>query len=289
MSTPKKSDRAPVPITKSVLISPQAKGSLSKSVLAAAEIEWLLYAGVPFRAIDSDATNQSIFKRYPKAVRFFDCREENNFGEFLDQLKNVPESVVVFDTPSQFTADFLAHAEHFQMLAMFARRGIKLVMSIFTADDEDATRSASDVVEYFDREENRVYAGNVQYLLIDNPRHFSSGDFKQKGLYDYLTGLGTPTLELPWINKVSKLAWESIEEKDGKYLSMGEAIRRPDLSDVAQLELSGFLDRMFVQFENHAGAILPDPALIKNKVVRVKDRAPLQRTDRFTSRFMAKK
>jgi hypothetical protein len=46
---------------------------------------------------------------------------------------------------------------------------------------------------------------------------------------------------------------------------------------------------MFVQFEDHAGVILPDPGLIKKKVVRVKDRAPLQRVNRFQNRFMAKK
>jgi hypothetical protein len=289
MSAPKKSDGQTVPLTKSFWMAPQSKGSLAKSLLASAGVEWLQYAGVPFRALDSDAINQSLFKRYPKVTRFRDVTSENSFGVMLDQLKSLPESVVIFDTPSQFTENFLRHVEHFQMLPMFARRGIKLVLWIFTSDDEDAKRSASDVLEYFEREDNRAFAANVRYVMVDNPRHFSSEDFKNLGLYEHLVGLGTPTIELPWINKVSKQAWEGLEEKDGGYLPMGEAIRHPDLSDVAQLELSGFLDRMFVQFENHAGAILPDPALIKNKVVRVKDRTPLQRTDRFKSRFMAKK
>jgi hypothetical protein len=292
MSTPKKSDAtAPVTaaINKSLLLSPQSKGALAKSLLAAAEIEWLLYAGVPFRALDSDALNQSLFKRYPTIAGFFDATEENNFGELLDQVKDLQEPVVVFDAPAQFTTNFLAHADHFQMLAMFARRGIKLVMSIFTSDDEDAMRSASDVVDYFGREEHAPYAANVQYILVDNPRHFSSQEFKRSGLYEHLVSLGAPTIELPWINKVSKLAWEDVEQRDGGYLTLGNVIKRPDLSDVAQLELSGFLDRMLVQFEDNAAVLLPDAGLIKTKVTRVKARAPQQRTNRFQSRFMAKK
>jgi hypothetical protein len=289
MTAPKKSDASPTAFTKSFWIAPQSKGNLGKSLLASAGIEWLRYAGVPFRALDSDALNRSLAKRYPGVARYFDATQENEFGVMLDDLKALPESVVIFDPRSNFTDDLLSYFEHYQVLPMFARRGVKLVVFLFTSDNEDASNSANDLVEYFEREDNRAYARGIQYVLVDNPRHFSSEDFKGRGLYEHLVSLGAPTIELPWINKVSKLAWQELEQKDGAYVSMGEAIRRPDLSDVAQLELSGFLDRMFVQFENHASAILPDPALIKNKVVRVRDRAPLQRTDRFKSRFMAKK
>jgi hypothetical protein len=256
MSAPKKD--APTP--KRFLTAVQAKGSLGKSTTFSLLLEWYQFAGVPFKAVDSDAENRSLSTRYPKQVSHFDATQSKDaFGLLLAHLPESP--VVVFDAPSQFTTDFVAYATHYQMLAMFERAGIRTTMFLFLSNDEDARRSAAELVEAFGEA--------IDYVMVENPKNFQSDEFRKTGLFDWLVQRGAPVIELPEISKVSRTLWEDLDAKGSKPLTIGEAIQHPDLPPIAQLELSGVRDRMLVQFEDHARLLVPDIALIKNKVTRV--------------------
>jgi hypothetical protein len=252
---------------------------LGKSTNFGLLLEWYQFAGIPFKAVDSDAENRSLSIRYPKHVSYFDAtRNRDAFGVMLAKLPECP--VVVFDAPSQFTTEFIEYAMHYQMLTMFERAGTRITMFIFTSNDEDARRSAAEIIEAF--------GDAIDYVMVDNPKVFESDEFKQRGVYDWLTKHGAPLIELPQISKVSQTLWEDLDGKNPKPLSIGEAIQNPDLAPIAQLELSGVRDRMLVQFEDHARLLTPDVSLIKNKVTRAKAMTAPQRISR-NSPLLAKK
>jgi hypothetical protein len=263
----------------------QGKGRLGKSLLLAALIEYLRYVGVLFKALDSDALNLSLANRYPtEFVRGFDVtQDKNDFGIMLAHLPDLP--VVILDSPSQFTTKFLAWVDHYNLLEMFRQTGTRMTMFIFQDNDLDARTTAAQLVDQL---------GNaIDWVMVDNPKISKEGsqEFKRTGIYDALVGLGAPTLVMPEIQEVTKGLWEALEEKHGRAIPIGEASTHPELNLVARMDLSGFLDRMFAQFETHAGLLLPDVGLIKTKVVRVKQDtgAPKARLGRFNNPLLAKK
>lgn len=278
MSTSKHVESQPSP--KRFLTAVQSKGSLGKSTLASLIIEWYQYAGVPFKAVDSDAEHQSLKNRYPGQTNLFDARKNKDaFGVMLDCLPDSP--VVLFDAPSQFTTDFLDYSAHYRLRETFERKGWRPTIFIFTSNDEDARRSATDLVGYFEE--------SADFVMVDNPKNFQSDEFKRTGLFTTLVRRGAPLITIPEINKVSKNCWEDLEEKEGKYLSISEVIGHKDCSAVAYFELSGVKDLMFRQLEDAAKYLMPDLNLIKTKVTRVSDQAkPSQRASRFNNPLFAK-
>jgi hypothetical protein len=267
------------------LAAVQGKGRLGKSLLAASLVEYLRYAGVPFKALDSDALNLSLASRYPdEFVRHYDVtQDKNDFGVMLAHLPELP--VVILDSPSQFTPKFLAWADHYNLLEMFRQTGTRMTMFVFQDNDLDARTTAAQLVDQLGQA--------IDWVMVDNPKISKGGsqEFKRTGLYDTLVGLGAPTLVMPEIQEVTKGLWEALEEQRERAIPIGEASSDPELNLVARMDLSGFLDRMFAQFENHAGLLLPDPGLIKTKVIREKvdTAAPKARPGRFNNPLMAKK
>ena len=61
-------------------------------------------------------------------------------------------------------------------------------------------------------------------------------------------------------------AWETLERKLKRYLSLSEACQQKELQELSRYELGFLRDRFLVQFEDCASQILPDINLVKNKV-----------------------
>jgi hypothetical protein len=245
---------------KRLIATLQSKGALGKSYFLALLMEYYEYAGIPYKAIDCDVVHQTLRRRY--SIGLFDgALNQDNFGQLLAALPDSP--AVLWDFRANFTPDFLRYALHYQLPAILERRGFRATLPIFMSDDEDARRSAADLAEYFGEA--------ADYLLVDNPKVFSSTEFRRTGLYRWLQERATPTIEIPAMGIVTKNYWEELEDHAGAHLSMSKVIDTNDCLDVAQLELSGTKDMMFRQFEDSAKLLIPDPGAIKEKVTRGSD------------------
>ena len=240
-------------------------------------IEYYLYAGIPFKAVDSDAVHQTLKRRYKEHSGQFDATlNQDAFGQLIAALPDSP--VVLWDFRANFTPDFLKYAKHYQLLSVLERRGFRTTLPIFMSDDEDARRSAGDVAEYFE--------DSADYILVDNPRIFASDEFRRTGLYKWLIQRNTPTITIPEMHTVTKNYWEELEDKQGQHLSISKVLATKDCMDVAYYELSGIKDMMFRQFEDAAKYLVPDLGRIKEKVVRVTD--PVAVKPAFKSQFATK-
>jgi hypothetical protein len=69
-----------------------------------------------------------------------------------------------------------------------------------------------------------------------------------------------------WMN-----AWEALERKSRRYLPLEEACHHKSLHELSRHELGFLRDRFLLQFEHFARHVLPDAALIKNKVARLSE------------------
>jgi hypothetical protein len=262
---------------KRLLPTLQSKGALGKSHFMALLIEYYLYAGIPFRAVDSDAVHQTLKRRYKDHTGQFDATlNQDAFGQLVAALPDSP--VVLWDFRANFTPDFLRYAKHYQLRSVLERRGFRATVPIFMSDDEDARRSAGDVAEYFE--------DGADYLLVDNPKVFASNEFRRTGLYKWLVQRETPIITIPEMHSVSKNYWEELEDKHAQHLSISKVIATKDCLDVAYFELSGVKDMMFRQFEDAARYLMPDVGHIKERVTRVSDTTPPKPV--FKSQFAAK-
>lgn len=255
----------------------QSKGALGKSHFMALLIEYYLYAGIPFKAIDCDIVHQTLKRRYKDEAGQFDATlNQDKFGELLATLPDFP--AVLWDFRANFTPDFLRYAKHYQLMSVLERRSFRATLPIMMSDDEDARRSAGEVAEYFGE--------SADYILVDNPKVFQSGEFRRTGLYKWLLQRDTPIITIPEMHSVTKNYWEELEDKQGTHLSISKVITTKDCLDVAYYELSGIKDMMFRQFEDSARYLMPDPSKIKEKVTRVASHAPAPAT--FKSAFASK-
>jgi hypothetical protein len=242
----------------------QSRGGIGKSTFAEGLITWLSFAGVPYGALDADQQNQTLSKRHPEQVKFFEAtKTEADFLRFLQALPDVP--VTVTDFPAQATDVLLAYAEHYGLTAFFEAHGIRPTLIIFAADDPAVKLSASDTVQFF-REQ-------ADYLLVENPAKFDSEVFKRTPLCEWLLDHQTPTIRIPAVAAPTMEAWETLERKLKRYVPLNEACSHEGLHDLSRYELRFYRDQLFAQFEKHAARLLPDVGLIQTKVPRL---APLK-------------
>jgi hypothetical protein len=264
--------------TKRCLIPVQSKGNLGKSTFSGFLLEWLQYAGIPFRAVDSDSAHQSLKNRYPDHTAKFDATvNQEAFGLLIDRIPDSP--VVLWDFRANFTPDFLDYATHYRLIEVLDRKGFRPTLFIFMSNDEDARVSAVNLFSYF--------GDAADYIEVDNPKLFSSDGFRRTGLHKTLAERGSPIITMPEMNKPSTNCWEALEEKEGKYLSISQVIAHKACSDTAHFELSGVKDLLFRQFEDASKWLLPDVSLIKQKVTRVAETKPAERS-RFNNPLFAK-
>jgi len=256
----KKKTEAPQTIKQRFVACVQSTGRCGKSTVADAMISWLRFAGVPHASIDADFQHHTLSDRYPGEIHLHDATaSEDEFGLMLEHIPTEP--VMLVDFPGQTTAKILDFADHFQMLKSFKMSDIKPTLLIFTADDSTAKDSAIDTIDFF--------ADDADYILVENSARFRSDLFRTTPLYEWFTQRSTPTVTIPRISAGTLNVWEAKQHELGRFLSLDEMCKLPGLHHVTQLELAGIRYRCLVQFEECAARIVPDPALIKNKVPRV--------------------
>jgi hypothetical protein len=75
--------------------------------------------------------------------------------------------------------------------------------------------------------------------------------------------------------------WDAAQHKLGRFLSLDDMEKLPGLSLNARLEMSGVRNRFLVQCEECAALLIPDPALIKNKVIRLESKTKKRPANRL--------
>jgi hypothetical protein len=249
----------------------QSKGSLGKSFFAALLMEWLMYIKASFKVVDSDLSHRGLASRYPEKTNQFNAsKNADEFGKLVGGLPDAP--VFILDCRANFTDEFLDYSAHFHLLDVFESKGFRPTIPIFMSDDGDAMTSAGNLYEYFEA------AGD--FVMIDNPKVFTSEEFRRTGLYKALVARQVPTIIIPEVHTFSKNWWMSSEDRAGHNLSISDVISEKDCEPSVRIELSGIKDLVFRQLEDHARFWLPDVSLIKEKVIRVS----AERTER-SSRF----
>jgi hypothetical protein len=90
-----------------------------------------------------------------------------------------------------------------------------------------------------------------------------------------------PVLELPTITATTIQAIQDASAEKRKHLTYSEAEKLTSIHQMCRFEIEYFLNRIFTQCEDVARVLVPDPALIKNKVSRPTDKAPRKAIDEF--------
>ena len=80
-----------------------------------------------------------------------------------------------------------------------------------------------------------------------------------------------PVIELPTITNTTLEEIKTASAENKRHLPYVEAAKTLSIPFICRKEIEHFLNRVFVQCEDAAGILVPDAALIQNKVVRVKD------------------
>ena len=264
-------------VTKRFIACTQSTGRVGKSTVAEGLITWLRYAGIQFAATDADSQHQTLFHRYPDEVGMFDATK--TFDDFASMIQTLPASpVILVDFPAQATDFLLSAAKHFRLLEFFEQSNVRPTLLVFAADDPTAKQSASNTVRFF--------GDSADYLLIENPARFKSAEFSRTALGNWLKERNTPTLSIPTVTAVTMNAWEALEDKIKRYLSLDEVCWQKDLHELNRFELQFLRNRFLVQLEDFAGRLLPDTSLIKNKVSRFRETTQ-QKVDRFNDPLLA--
>jgi len=87
---------------------------------------------------------------------------------------------------------------------------------------------------------------------------------------------------------VSLNAWDAMERKQQRYLSLDEVTKQPGLSFIPQFELASIRNSFLTQFEELANRIVVDVSLVKNKVTREELRRADQGPSPFNNPLLAK-
>jgi len=271
----------PAPVKQRLIACVQSTGRVGKSTVADAIISWLSFAGVPYAAVDTDMQHHTLSDRHAGKMILCDATaSEDEFSSLIESLPNDAPTLIV-DFPGQATARILDYATHFGLLETFRHSGIRPTLLIFTADDSTAKDSAADTIEFF--------GDAADYLLIDNSARFKSDSFKATALYDWFIDRKTPTVVMPRISSGTLTAWEAAQHEFRKCLSLDAACKLSGLHPMRALELAGVRDRCLVQFEDCASRMVPDLALIKNKVQRVETRSAKRPINRLGSPLLVRK
>jgi hypothetical protein len=246
-------------ISRRFIACTQSTGRVGKSTVAEGLITWMRYAGIDFAAVDADSQHQTLSRRYPLDSAIFDATKTfDDFARMINELPGFP--VIVVDFPAQSTDFLLSAARHFKLLEFFEQSGVRPTLLIFAADDPTAKESAANTIRFF--------GDGADYLLIENPAKFKSDEFKKTTLNAWLAERSTPTFQIPAITALTMNAWEALERKLNRYLSLEEARQQKELHELSRHELAFLRDRFLTQFEDVAGHLLPDIKLIKKTVAR---------------------
>jgi hypothetical protein len=264
-------------ISRRFIACTQSTGRVGKSTVAEGIITWLHFAGIEFAAIDADSQHQTLLHRYPDEAGVFDATKTlDDFARMVQTFP--PRPVILVDFPAQATDFLLLAAKHFRLLEFFEQAHVRPTLLIFAADDPTAKESASNTVRFF--------GDNADYVLVENPARFKTDEFKRTALWNWFEKRATPVLRLPTVTAVTMNAWEALENKLKRYLSLDQARQQKELHELSRYELTFLRDRFLVQCEDAAHRLLPDAGIIKKRVERLYE-GQAEKIDRFSDPFLA--
>jgi hypothetical protein len=243
----------------------QSSGRIGKSTALEGILAWANFAQVPVAAVDCDAEHLTLSKRFPEAAFVDATRSHDQFLQLMLALPDTP--LAVADFPAQATDFLLRAVESLRVLDALDDRGTRMTVLMFAADDPTATASMAKTYQ--------TLRNRVDYLLVKNPARFRSQIFDESPLAERF-------LELPAVTTTTlqQIAAASAERK--KHLTFSEAAKMPTLHQMCRFEIEHFLNRVFVQCEDAANILVPNPDSIQNHVTRVDDRLAAKPVDEFS-------
>jgi len=253
-------------INSRLITSFQSTGRMGRSTLQQALISWFAFAGVEFSAIDCDSEHKTLSSWYPDIATFFPYRRDDDLLPILNLAGSGP--VELIDFPAQATQSILNACHHFSAAKIFADKGIRLTVCIFASDERAALASGAQIVS--------TLGDNADYLVISNPARFTSQVFLASKLAERLKD--APQIQIPRITAGTIEALDRASKQKRKSLTFREG--EPLLEIGSRYELEHWRNRLFAQFEDNAATLLPDPALVKNRVSRMEE-APAQAINPF--------
>ena len=249
----------------------QSSGRIGKSTMQEGILTWARFAGIPVAAVDCDAEHLTLSKKFPEAAFVDATRSHDDFLQLIMALPDVP--LAVADFPAQATDFLLGAMESLNVLDALDERETRMTILMFAADDPTAT--ASMVKTY------RALGNRVDYLLIKNPARFRSQAFDESALAELFKRQRVPVIELPTITNTTLEEIMTASAENKRHLAYAEAAKTLSIPFICRKDIEHFLNRVFVQCEDAAGVLLPDPVLIQNKVFRVKDNLTRLTIDEF--------
>jgi hypothetical protein len=249
-----------------LITSFQSTGRMGRSTLQQALISWFAFAGIEFSAVDADSEHKTLSNWFPDIATFYPYRREDDLLPILNQAGTA--AVELIDFPAQGTQSVLQAIHHFSALQIFASKGIRPTVCIFASDERAALVSAAQIVS--------ALGDASDYLVVTNPARFSSHVFFASKLAERFQD--APQIKIPRITGGTIEALDRSSKQKRKSLTFREA--EPFLEIGSRYELEHWRNRLFAQFEDNAAALLPDPNLVKNRVVRAEE-APAQAINPF--------
>ena len=234
-------------------------------------LTWATFAGIPVGAVDCDAEHRTLSKRFSDAVFVDATRSKDEFLQLIMELPDTP--LAVADFPAQATDFLLSAMDSLRVLDALDARETRMTVLMFAADDPTATASMA-----------KTYRGlgdRVDYLLVKNPARFRSQAFDESALAELFRKNKVPVLELPAMTTITLHAIAAASAEKKKHLTFSEAVKIPSIHPMCRFEIEHFLNRILTQCEDAAQVLVPDPAIIKNKVFRHTDKTTRKAIDEF--------
>jgi hypothetical protein len=234
-------------------------------------LTWARFAGIPVGAVDCDAEHRTLSKRFPEAVFVDATRSKDEFLQLIMELPDTP--LAVADFPAQATDFLLSAMESLRVLDALDARETRMTVLMFAADDPTATASMAKTY--------RALGDRADYLLVKNPARFRSQAFDESAFAELFRKNKVPVLELPAMTTITLHAIAAASAERKKHLTYSEAVKIPSIHPMCRFEIEHFLNRILTQCEDAAQVLVPDPAIIKNKVHRPTDQATRKAIDEF--------
>jgi hypothetical protein len=249
----------------------QSSGRIGKSTMLEGILAWASFAGVPAAIVDCDGEHLTLSKRFPEAA-FVDATRSKD--EFLQLMTSMPDSPIsVADFPAQATEFLLDSMQSLRVLDALEKSETRMTVLMFAADDPTATSSMAKTY--------RALGHRVDYIVVKNPARFRSRLFDESSLAQLFHQNKVPVIELPAITATTLQQINAASAERKKHLTFAEAVKIPSLHSMCRFEIEHFLNRVYVQCEDAAHVLVPDPSLIQNRVTRLVERLATMPVDEF--------
>ena len=247
---------APVALLSRFIAPMQSAGRLGKTTFVDELLGWCDHSGIAWQALDCDAQHATLSRRHD--VPLFSLSEPEAIPRLLHEMASneQPAPVIALDFPAQATDFLLGEFEKSDALAVLDEIRMRLTVPLFLVDDAAALESLAKVV--------KAFGDRADYVLVKNPARGPYTRSDASPLIGRLREAGAPTIELPAITQAARDGIQVAERKAGRSLPLSEVA--PALGIVHRIEMEKFTSRVWAQMEDAAAVLLPDAALIQNRV-----------------------